>query len=84
MDKSGFYQKMQDAKAKKAKATKDKKLAEEFSPHSQPVPLDHSIETRIAIPTNPAERVEAREVVIKSQTPLERTIQTLREKAQGL
>lgn len=84
MDKKDFYQKMQDAKKKKAQEAKDKKLKEDFSLEPPPVPLDHKIEQHLSLPISPTEPVEMRTVVVKSQTPLERTIQTLREKAQGL
>lgn len=84
MDKLEFYKKMQAAKKKKAQEAKDKKLKEDFSLEPPPIPLDSRIEEHLVLPTSPVEPVEARTVVVKSQTPLERTIQTLREKAQGL
>lgn len=80
-NKPNFGQKMRDIKLKKAKEQKDKELLERFP---QVPPEESKIEQHLVLPIDPTSPVEARTILIKSQTTLERTIQTIREKSQGL
>lgn len=79
--KLNFGQRMQELKRKKAQEAKDKELLERFPPLP---PLDAKIEEHLTIPLDATAPIEARTVIVQSQTPLERAVQTLREKAQGL
>lgn len=83
MKKPNFGERMQEIKRKKAQAAKDKELTDRF-PQIEP---DKPMEQVVIIPPtriSPTEEVPAQTFIRPQETPLERTVRVLREKAQGL
>lgn len=76
-----FGQRMKELKLKKLKEAESKELLERYPE----VPsLESQIQQHLLIPADVTAPVEARTIIVSSQTPLERAVQTLREKAQGI